>query len=76
MATFNTVEKLAANEAHREVRTARDRVRELLAEVPYGRSKSWQPLTAERYRSVMEEILPLLERAEGNIDVVLGRPRT
>lgn len=65
MAQFNAIEKAAANQAHRDVREARDALRDLLHTA--GRMK---------HHAALDEILQKLIRAEGNIDVVLGRPRT
>jgi hypothetical protein len=70
MAKFNPAEKLAANEAHKQVRKARDDLRELLSGYE-SRERHWEEVIAW-----LPEVLKLLERAEGNIDVVLGRPRS
>lgn len=69
MATFNSVEKAAINSAHRDVRTARDALRELIADATAG-------LSLRDVADALPRLLTMLERAEGNIDVVLGRPRT
>lgn len=70
MSTFNSVEKAAINSAHRDVRKARDDVRLLLREYDSRKRDS------EEVIAWLPEVLKMLERAEGNIDVVLGRPRT
>ena len=70
VATFNKVEKVAINQAHREVGRARDDLRKLLAEEE-SRTRSPEEVVAW-----LPQVLKMLERAEGNIDVVLGRPRT
>jgi hypothetical protein len=70
VATFNKIEKEAANQAHRDVRKARDDLRKLLAE------EETRERTAEDVVAWLPQVLKMLERAEGNIDVVLGRPRT
>ena len=67
---MNKVQKLAATQAHQDVRHARDSIRRLLAEEE-SRERSMEEVVG-----FLPTILRWLERAEGNMDVVLGRPRT
>jgi hypothetical protein len=67
---MDKVQKLAANQAHRDVKAARDSVRELIGEQATG------ILSCQDVVDQLPELLKKLVRAEGNMDVVLGRPRT
>ena len=56
--------------AHREVRKARNDLRKILAEEQDTRR------SMEEAVGRLQSILQMLERAEGDLDVALGRPRT
>jgi len=67
---MNKVQKLAAVQVHADVKRARDDLRKIIPEFhDFTRS-------AEEVVAWLPQVLKLLERAEGNMDVVLGRPRT
>ena len=71
VATFNEAEKAAARQAHRDVRDARDFLRRIQLPAATADLRKRAPVDYED----IEYLRNLLERAESNIDVVLGRRR-